>query len=86
MERKVTAYNYTAMPLSFDSNGLIIFLTKKYFYHPFKVMSCGASRAPEDCPKSVVDLVRQCTATDPLVRPTANDLAKDLRRIMAEVN
>eukprot|EP00884_Botryococcus_braunii_P019705 jgi/Botrbrau1/6418/Bobra.49_1s0034.1 len=43
-------------------------------------------RAPEDCPKIVVDLVRQCTATDPLVRPTANALAKHMRSLMAESN
>eukprot|EP00884_Botryococcus_braunii_P015147 jgi/Botrbrau1/23633/Bobra.55_2s0020.2 len=41
-------------------------------------------RAPEDCPEAVAQLVEQCTASDPLLRPTAKHLAQMLEILASD--
>eukprot|EP00884_Botryococcus_braunii_P015128 jgi/Botrbrau1/23616/Bobra.55_2s0011.1 len=41
-------------------------------------------RSPDDCPEAVAQLVKQCTASDPLLRPTAIDVAQTLKSLASE--
>eukprot|EP00884_Botryococcus_braunii_P015130 jgi/Botrbrau1/23618/Bobra.55_2s0011.3 len=46
--------------------------------------SGSVDESPDDCPEAVAQLVEQCTASDPLLRPTAIDVAQTLKSLASE--
>ena len=51
-------------------------LIKAKDYASVCVMGWGRCRVPEECPKDIADLIRQCWQLDPATRPTAREIIR----------